>query len=131
MVVSSRGRLVLRPAAPPQQLSLTLAHAHTHTHTRMHTPDRSAHADAHSDAAGTIILLAFPEFLELVGLLSFVVAWSHGWKPVEGGSVLGKVKALVLETAALGAPWARLAQGHRLMAAVQEEAPPLSPSSHY
>ncbi len=110
--------------------SFTLAsHFCTRTRTRFTQPDRSTHADAHSDAA-SILLLAFPEFLELIGLLSFVVALRHNWMPVEGGSVLGKVKALVLETAALGAPWARLAQGHRLLAAVQEEAPPL-PTSHF
>lgn len=62
------------------------------------------------------IFLSFPEFLELLGLLSFAVALSHGWE-ASGGSVLGKIQALVRDTASLGAPWGRLAQGQKLLAA--------------
>jgi hypothetical protein len=38
--------------------------------------------------------------------------------------VLGKVQALIKETAALGAPWGKLAQGQKLLAACATAAQP-------
>ena len=91
-----------------------------HTH-RSSTPT----SDYTSEALE--IYLAFPEFLELIGLSSFVVALSQGWQATDAGSVLPKVQALIRETAGLGAPWVKLAQGQKLLAACASAGPPPPP----
>ena len=76
----------------------------------------SAKSDYAAEAIGDI-LLSFPEFLELLGLASFAAALGHNWTGGDEGSVLTKISSLIRETAALGAPWAKLAQGQKLLSA--------------
>ncbi len=91
------------------------AHAPPRPPPPTHKLDRSSSAE-HIDAPSEIFL-SFPEFLELLGLLSYALALSRGWEASGAGSVLGKIQALVRETAAQGAPWGKLAQGQKLLAA--------------
>ncbi len=104
-----------QPPTPPPS-------THPHSHCLITAIRNTASGDYIAEAAGDISL-SFPEFLEVLGLTSFVSAMSKqgwqggptGWQGSEGGSLLEKVHALVRETARMGAPWAKLPQGSRLV----------------